>query len=156
MGNKHPKTSAPDQRLTYYSVIREVPSPLLWHRTGNRILHGKVLEVKTWQEMTTRHGSKSYLFYYKTKVKRMLFSLTNNGIGRMCWGRVSSIQTQAVESGAFTWMNPTIMQFPPTHCALGWSAKKERLFLLAGRADDLHCGVLVLFSVPAFFSCHSK
>jgi len=48
------------------------------------------------------------------------------------------------------------MQFSPTHYVLGGSAKKERFLLLAGRADDLHCRALVLFSVPAVFRSHSK
>lgn len=47
----------------------------------------EVLEIKTQQETTTRHWSKSYLFYYKTKIKQMPFSLTNNAIGRNVLGQ---------------------------------------------------------------------
>lgn len=45
---------------------------------------------------------------------------------------------------------------PPAHHVLGGSAQKEGVLFLAGGTDDLHCGALALFSVPAVFSCHPK
>lgn len=127
--------SDPNQRLTHDSASRKVPFPLLWHCVGHNIMWNReVLESRIQQETTTRHWSKSYLFYYKTKIKQMPFSLTNNAIGRNVLGQ-GKFNINSGHGKRCLHMDESHRNAVPSNTPRPWRISKKGKIFASGRKN---------------------